>query len=333
MRVLVVWLLLLLAFCGTLKPCSGAQRPDWAFFVPEINAAALPPAQSRSDAGLRHVTGSSQSFTQQQIFDVLNPPDWYPLEHPVMPVIVAHGAARAGKGPPVLPCALCHLPNGAGHAESATLTGLSAEYMIRQFADIRSGARHIKVGNSGSAEFLTHLKSNYGDDEIQSAVVYFAAIEPKAWVTVRETDRVPRSSVDPNSLMRITVPGGGTEAIGERIVELGESESGLRYRDAHAGYIAYVPRGSIAKGKMLIMTRRQGPGCARCHGVALNGLSGIPPLAGRLPTYIVRQLWNYQSGDRGGANAAPMTQVVAGMRVDEMLAIAAYLASLKPGRN
>lgn len=58
--------------------------------------------------------------------DALNPPDWYPDEHPPMPAIVAHGSRPQGKGPPRLPSALCHLPNGAGHVESASLAALPA---------------------------------------------------------------------------------------------------------------------------------------------------------------------------------------------------------------
>jgi cytochrome c553 len=37
-----------------------------------------------------------------------------------------------------------------------------------------------------------------------------------------------------------------------------------------------------------------------CHGVTLLGLGDWPALAGRHPNYIVRQLWNFQNGDRQG---------------------------------
>jgi cytochrome c553 len=55
-----------------------------------------------------------------------------------------------------------------------------------------------------------------------------------------------------------------------------------------------------------------------------------PALAGHHPNYIVRQLWNMQNGDRGGAAMELMRPVVQKLYNDDMLAIAAYAASLQP---
>jgi cytochrome c553 len=143
------------------------------------------------------------------------------------------------------------------------------------------------------------------------------ATAPRPWIHVREAKRVPVSN--------------GTEPLGSRIVELPESESGRRNRAAHSGYIAYVPEGSLSKGKTLVRRATEwGVACTACHGKSFNGQGGVPALAGRLPTYLVRQLWNYQSGERRGGMSAPMQAIAARLRVDEMLAIAAYLASLPP---
>jgi cytochrome c553 len=143
---------------------------------------------------------------------------------------------------------------------------------------------------------------------------------------------VPKSTVDPSSLMRLATPADGTEPLGNRIVELGENDTALRYRDSHSGYVAYVPIGSIGAGKVLVNSPRADgmPPCASCHGAKLTGLGDIPAIAGRPPTYLVRQLWAFQSGDRAGVSAAPMELVAATLTADEMLAIAAYLASLAP---
>ncbi len=131
--------------------------------------------------------------------------------------------------------------------------------------------------------------------------------------------------------MRTALANQGAELLGSRIVELPESESGLRNRDAHSGFVAYVPEGSLAKGKILVTKANEwGVACTACHGKTLNGLGGVPPLAGRPPTYLVRQLWNYQSGERRGSLSAPMQAIASRLRVDEMLAMAAYLASLPP---
>ena len=38
-------------------------------------------------------------------------------------------------------CGVCHLMSGVGHPESADMSGLKAEYIRRQMADFKSGAR------------------------------------------------------------------------------------------------------------------------------------------------------------------------------------------------
>ena len=58
--------------------------------------------------------------------------------------------------------------------------------------------------------------------------------------------------------------------------------------------------------------------------------SDVPGLAGRSPSYITRQLYDFQHGTRGGPAADPMKPEVAKLTDDSRLAIAAYLASLKP---
>jgi cytochrome c553 len=157
----------------------------------------------------------------------------------------------------------------------------------------------------------------------------FVVPTPAARIQVREAKRVPASLVDPNSLMRTVLAGRRTEPLGSRIVELPENESGLRNRNSPSGSIAYVPEGSIAKGKRIVTRADEwGVTCTSCHGKTLNGRGGVPPLAGRSPTYLVRQLWDFQNGERRGSMAAPMRAIAARLRVDEMLAMAAYLASL-----
>jgi cytochrome c553 len=70
--------------------------------------------------------------------------------------------------------------------------------------------------------------------------------------------------------------------------------------------------------------------CGICHGQTLRGLGEVPAIASRHPNYIVRQLWNMQNGERTGTSAALMKQVVDKLSNDDMLAIAAYAASLAP---
>ena len=77
--------------------------------------------------------------------------------------------------------------------------------------------------------------------------------------------------------------------------------------------------------------------CSMCHGAALRGLPSapgrdipVPALAGRSAIYIVRQLYDFQSGVRIDASAALMKAVAAPLSHQDMIDIAAYIASREP---
>ena len=91
-----------------------------------------------------------------------------------------------------------------------------------------------------------------------------------------------------------------------------------------------MPPGSVKAGEALIRTggANRTLACAGCHGAELKGTGNIPAIAGRSPSYIVRQLFDIQSGSRAGAATAPMMDVVRHLQLDDMIAIAAYLATL-----
>jgi cytochrome c553 len=60
------------------------------------------------------------------------------------------------------------------------------------------------------------------------------------------------------------------------------------------------------------------------------GVADIPPIAGRSPSYMVRQMWDIQQGTRPTAPPQLMKLIVANLSSDDMVAIAAYVSSLKP---
>jgi cytochrome c553 len=70
--------------------------------------------------------------------------------------------------------------------------------------------------------------------------------------------------------------------------------------------------------------------CAACHGANLKGIDDIPPITGRSPTYVVRQLFEIKTGVRRGAKADQMLPTVANLSVDDMIDLAAYLATQAP---
>ena len=124
----------------------------------------------------------------------------------------------------------------------------------------------------------------------------------------------------------------GTEPIGERIIEVPVDNERFTSRDSHIRFIAYVPHGSIARGRLLATTGGDGRTvvCSTCHGADLKGTAVAPAIIGRSPSYVVRQLYDIQAGNRTGANAAQMKPTVEHLTLNDMIALAAYTSSLKP---
>ena len=95
-------------------------------------------------------------------------------------------------------------------------------------------------------------------------------------------------------------------------------------------YTAYAPPGSVARGRRLAMNSGILLRCATCHGGNLQGTDKVPPIAGRSPTYLLRQLLAFKTGVRANANAQQMLPVVEHLEINDMIAVAAYLATLPP---
>jgi cytochrome c553 len=289
---------------------AGADL-SWAF---PVKNGDLPP----EEAGPKSVPGSTKTYTQAQIEDLSNPPDWFPEEHPPAPQIVQRGHGDA------LACGACHLMSGVGHPESADMTGFTTEYIRRQMVDFKSGAR--KEPNR-----MNTIALALSDDEIRQASEWFVKLKPYAWTKVVEATMVPKTFVG-QGRMRFAQPGGGMEALGNRIITLPQDQSRVTKRDPHSGFIAYVPQGSIKKGEAFVKTGGSGKSvaCAICHGDSLQGLGNVPRIAGLHPIYIVRQLHQFKDGTRNGGDAPLMKKPVSQMTDDDMIAIAAYVGSLNP---
>jgi cytochrome c553 len=168
------------------------------------------------------------------------------------------------------------------------------------------------------------------DAEVQAAAGYFSSLKLKPWIRVVETQTVPKTRV--SGSMFVQTEAGGTEPIGQRIVETPENLERTELRDAASGFIAYVPVGSVKKGEALVMSGGAGKTtqCAICHGPELRGLGPVPPLAGRSPSYLFRQLYDIQHGVRRGEWSELMRAPVARLSEEDLVSIAAYLASRTP---
>ena len=103
-------------------------------------------------------------------------------------------------------------------------------------------------------------------------------------------------------------------------------------RDARSHFIADVPTGSVERGRKLATTGGNGKSapCTICHGDGLIGSGTIPGLAGRSPSYLVRQLYDFQHGTRAGPWSPLMAPNVINLTLDDMVALAAYAVSLPP---
>ncbi len=289
-------------------------HPTWAFPVADKDQ---PPAEDEKTP--KHIPGTAKAYTQAQIDDLSNPPDWFPEEHGPLPAVVAHGS---GKDVPA--CGSCHLLSGNGHPESANLAGLSADYIVATMADFKSGARKDPAR-------MTAIGKAVSEDDVKQAADWFAALKPTVWTKVVEADTVPKTYVN-KGRQRLPLPGGGTEPIANRIIEVPEDPARVVARDPHSGFIAYVPVGSLAKGEALVTTGGSGKtlGCAICHGEGLKGMGQVPRIAGLSPVYIGRQLYNFQSGQSAGPASTMMKTVVDKLTDDDILAISAYVASKAP---
>jgi cytochrome c553 len=221
------------------------------------------------------------------------------------------------------------LPNGLGRPENSSLAGLPAAYIIQQVADFKSGLRKSSEPASLPVNFMIAVAKGSTEDDVKIAAEYFSALPRKPWIRVVEADTVPTTRVA--GWMLVEVQPGATEPIGQRIIEMPENLERTELRDSASGFIAYVPVGSIAKGEALIAGGNgKTVACAICHGQDLRGLGPIPGLAGRSPSYIVRQLYDLQHGVRKGPWTDLMKPVVSQLTDEDIVSIAAYTASRAP---
>jgi cytochrome c553 len=207
---------------------------------------------------------------------------------------------------------------------------LSAAYIKQQLLAFRQGNRPGSEPKRGPQTAMVSLTKTMTEAEIDEAAAYFAALKPASFLKVIETGEVPKTVVAGWTFR--PAPGGGTEPIGNRIIEMPEDFERFEQRDPHTPYVAYVPPGSLQRGAILVATGGNGRTlqCYACHGPELKGLADVPRLAGRSPSYLMRQLYDMKHGNRSGGLTVLMKPVVANLTDEDMIALVAYLASREP---
>ena len=321
MKTFAALLMLPFAVAVAATPAESQESPPaWAYPVNPPDLKLAP-----DDGTIRRVPGSDAGYTLTQLRDRFVSPNWHPGDYPPRPEIVVRG-----RKPDVFACGFCHRADGPGGPENANLTGLGAAYIVQQMADFKSDARRSSVPNRAPPTLKASLAKAITDAEVEAAAAYFSSVKARSIVSVVETDTVPKSYVTGWHLA--VMKSGEKEPIAQRIIEVPENLDQFVNRDTRARFIAYVPPGSIKTGQALAAGGGGGKTlpCGTCHGPDLKGLGPIPGIAGRSPSYIVRQLYDFKHGTRAGVGSALMKASVEKLAVEDMLALAAYAASLPP---
>jgi len=310
---------------GQLAPLAPGDRvaPPCPETAPPIECAYIGPPEP-DDGIKRTLEGAAGTFTRNEAYFGYGPADWYPGDHPPMPAIIANGKPDEG----LRACALCHYPNGQGKMENGHVSGLSVDYILQQFEAFENGTRRSADPRKANTNEMAMIAKGLTDEEKRVVAEYFASMDFRPMVRVVETEEVPQVRASTNGLL-LPIPDLPPMPLGQRIIEVAEyPERTEMSRDPRAGFVAYVPIGSVAKGEALVTT---GAGktiqCGLCHGPGQTGLAAVPSIAGRTASYTMRQLWDMKQGTRQSPLMAP---ILVNLTAEDMLNISAYIAGLTP---
>jgi cytochrome c553 len=303
---------------------TALEPPEWLFPIDPKSIKPNPNPPKLDDKELLEIPDSKEKFTLARINDPFNAPDWRPNDHLAMPEIVARG-----RKPGVMACAYCHTPTGQGRPENSALAGLPEAYFKEQLLDFRSGKRKP----TGPEKYLPSqamlkIAKAMTDAEIDESAKYFAQQKLRRRVYVIESLRIPRA--EPAAWIYEEVP--GTEDLEDRLIEVTNELVRHERRDDRLEYTAYVPPGSISRGKRLVVTGDGGKTlpCSTCHLANLKGTDKVPPIAGRSPTYLLRQMLAFRNEGRANDASQQMKPVLEKLALTDMIDLAAYLGSLYP---
>src|ERR1700732_4056651 len=211
------------------------------------------------------------------------------------------------------------------------IPGSTPSFTMKQMADFKNGARKTADPGKRNTAVMSGNAAGITDEEAKAAAEYFSSMKMTPWIKVVETETVPKNRNGGG--FYVPVEGKEPEPIGQRILEMPvDPDATETYRNPRSGWIAYAPMGSVKKGEELVLRGGSGKtvACAACHGEGLKGNGNFPPLAGRSPSYLARQLYDMQKYARNGPGTQVMSPIVQNLSEDDIRAITAYLASLEP---
>ena len=303
-----------------------AGLPEWAYTPPPppppAGSAPAPAisALPADDNAVVSIPGTTKTFTRVQLRAAKETMDWYPEDrHGTLPDV-----ARFGKQG-VRQCTLCHLPDGSGRPENAPISSYHPTYFLQQMQDFRDGLRKSADPRKANTNNMIGFAKATTREEDLAAAQYFAQQPYPRRIKVVESKTAPKVRLQGG--MHMAVPaneGGGMVPIpADDIVEIPDDNLRAEARDTRMSWTAYVPPGTLNRGKQ-VATKYQ---CATCHGANLQGIGPVPALAGRSPSYTMRQLFDMKTGARHGPWAELMKPVVTSMSVQDMAAVSAFAAS------
>jgi cytochrome c553 len=185
---------------------------------------------------------------------------------------------------------------------------------------MKNGLRTSSEPRKRNAQQMIFYAKAMSEAEIAETAAYYASLPPTVPIKVVEAATVPKMRSQDG--MWLPDAGAPREALGARIIETPGDVEREQLRDPRANFIAYVPVGAVPKGQALAA------GCTMCHGERLDGRGIIPGIAGRSPSYLARQLYDFQTGARKSPMAAMMKPAAMKLSGEDMINITAYLATL-----
>jgi cytochrome c553 len=298
--------------------------PEWAYTPPPPAGSPPPPsALPADDNAVVSIPGTTKTFTRGQLRAQKETMDWFPEDrHGTVPDI-----ARFGKQG-VRQCTLCHLPDGSGRPENAPISAYHPTYFLQQMQDFRDGLRTSADPRKANTGVMIGFAKATTREEDMAAALYFAQQPYPRRIKVVESKTAPKVRLQGGMHMAIPAnEGGGMVPIppGE-IVEIPDDNLRAEARDTRMPWTAYVPPGTLNRGKQVAAKYQ----CATCHGANLEGIGPVPALAGRSPSYTMRQLFDMRTGARRGPWAELMKPIVTGMSLQDMTAVSAFAASTPP---
>ena len=222
----------------------------------------------------RHLEGSSATYSLVDVRDGGNVIDWFPGDHPPMPGIIARGPARDGQ-----PDAWLRLvpPAEREGAPGKRPAGRPPRlYVIRQIDDFRNGLRYTADPRKPNTNTMIELAKAMTDEEVKDGGGVLRSDQVDA---VDPRGRDEPGAEDAHRRQSLPRDRRGQDRADRRTDyrSAGGRGAGRVVRNPHSGFVAYVPVGSIEKGKDLVTTggmkivdnkivQGKTTACGTCHG-------------------------------------------------------------------